>query len=296
MELRHLRYFLAAAETSHFRRTARAVHVSQPTLSHQIRQLEKELGTPLFDRVGRQVRLTAAGDTLRLHAQRVLVEVNEARQAVRDLEGLKKGELSVGVVRTVNNSLLVPIIARFTTRHPGVFLCFEEFTAAEIEHDLMRGKLNLAISYLPPGTADIDSVPLLEERLVLIVSRRHRLGHRPVVKIKELQAEPLVLLPSTYRSRSLFDDRSRELGIRPRVVAEINSVEGILATVRSSSGATVLPVLALARQEPGLRALDLVEPTPRQSLGLVRRRGSYHSRAFRAFVEYAHSVAEELPA
>jgi LysR family cyn operon transcriptional activator len=296
MELRHLRYFLAAAEAAHFRRAAKAVHVSQPTLSQQIRQLEEELGTPLFDRLGRRVRLTAAGETFRRHARRVLLEVNEAVTAVRELAELRGGRLSVGVVRTVNNSLLAPIIARFTTSHPGVFLGVEEFTVAEIEPDLLRGRLDLAVSYLPPGTDELDSVPLFEERLALVVSDRHRLGRRRQVRMKELKAEPLVLLPGAFRTRALFESKAREVGFQPRVAAEINSVESILATVRSGGGVTVLPALALAGEDSGLRAVNLIEPTPRQTLGLVWRRGCYHSRAFNAFVEYARAVARELQA
>jgi LysR family cyn operon transcriptional activator len=296
MELRHLRYFLAAAETAHFRRAAKSVHVSQPTLSQQIRQLEEELGTPLFDRIGKRVRLTAAGELFRLLAQRVLLDVNEAVTAVRELEELKGGQLSVGVVRTASSSLLAPVIARFTTSHPGVFLCVEEFTAAELEHDLLRGRLDLAVSYLPTDREEIEGTPLFEERLVLIVSGHHRLGRRKRVKLKELKAEPLVLLPGAFRARALFDTRAREVGLRLRVAAEINSVEGILATVRSGGAATVLPALTLADREPGLRAVELTEPTLRQTLGLVWRRGCYHSRAFNAFVEYARAVAEELPA
>ena len=106
----------------------------------------------------------------------------------------------------------------------------------------------------------------------------------------------LVLLPAAFRTRALFDTRARELGLLPRVAAEVNSVEGILATVRSSGAATVLPVLALADREVGLRAVNLTEPVLRQTLGLAWRRGCYHSRAFNAFVEYARAVAEELPA
>src|ERR1700722_15951105 len=122
MELRHLRYFLAVADASHFRRAAKSLHVSQPTLSLQIKQLEKELGTMLFDRIAKRVRLTSAGETFRHHAQRVLQELDEARVALLELDGLKRGQLFVGAVQTLNTYLIPPIIARFAKLHPGVFL------------------------------------------------------------------------------------------------------------------------------------------------------------------------------
>src|SRR5215468_8981191 len=100
IELRHLRYFLAVAETSHFTRAAQKLHVTQPTLSHQIRQLEGQLDLPLFDRIGRRVKLTAAGAMLVPHARRVLRELEDAQVALGELHGLKRGELKVGIVQT----------------------------------------------------------------------------------------------------------------------------------------------------------------------------------------------------
>src|SRR5271168_1313335 len=102
MELRHLRYFLAVADRTHFRRAAESMHVSQPTLSQQIQQLEKELETILFDRIGKRVRLTVAGETFRHYAQRVLRELEEAQVALLELDGLKRGKLFVGAVQTLN--------------------------------------------------------------------------------------------------------------------------------------------------------------------------------------------------
>ena len=268
MELRHLRYFLAVADTIHFRRAAESLHVSQPTLSQQIQQLEKELGTTLFDRIGKRVRLTVAGETFRHHAQRVLHELDEAQVALLELDGLKRGKLYVGAVQTLNTYLIPPIIARFATLHPGVFLSVEELTASQIEQELLRGRLNLGISFVSPSTDEIGSEPLFEEELVLIVSSRHRLARRKLIKMKELDAEPLVLLPTAFYPRQLFDEKAREVGVRPRVAVEMNSIEGILAAIRSSGGATVLPALALTKKEAGLRAISLREPTPRRTVGL----------------------------
>jgi len=292
MELRQLRYFLGVADTIHFRRAALALHVSQPTLSQQIQQLEKELGTILFDRIGKRVRLTVAGEIFRTYAQRVLHELDEAQVALLELDGLKRGKLYVGAVQTLNTYLIPPIIARFTTSHPGVFLSVEELTASQIEQELWLGRLNLGISFVSPATDEIASEPLFEEELVLIASSRHRLAKRKVVKMKELDAESLVLLPTAFYPRQLFDEKAKEIGIRPRVAVEMNSIEGILGAIRSSGGVTVLPALALTKKETGLRAIALTEPTPRRTVGLLWRRGCYRCNATNAFVEYAHAVVE----
>jgi LysR family cyn operon transcriptional activator len=293
VELRHLRYFLAVADASHFRRAAESLHVSQPTLSQQIQRLEKELETTLFDRIGKRVRLTVAGETLRHYARRVLLELDEAQVALLELDGLKRGKLYVGAVQTLNTYLIPPIIARFATSHPGVFLSVEELAAGQIEQAILHGRLNLGISFVPPATDEIGSEPLFEEELVLIVSDRHRLARRKFIKMKELDAEPLVLLPTVFYHRQLFDESAREVGARPRVAVEMNSIEGILGAIRRTGGATVLPALALTKKQAGLGAISLMEPTPRRTVGLLWRRDSYRCKATNAFIEYAHEVIDE---
>src|SRR5215813_590503 len=122
IELRHLRYFLAVAEASHFTRAAAKLHVTQPTLSHQIRELEGQLNLQLFDRVGRRVRLTAAGETLLPHARKVLRELEETQTALSELHGLKRGVLRVGIVQTVNACVIPEIVERFGAAHAGIRL------------------------------------------------------------------------------------------------------------------------------------------------------------------------------
>jgi len=120
MELRHLRYFLAIAETASFTRAAERLRLTQPTLSHQIKQLEQELGAPLFDRMGLKVRLTAKGKVLKSYAEQALNVIESGLTAVSDLDGLVHGELHVGVFHSFATSLLPQTLAQFIQSHPGV--------------------------------------------------------------------------------------------------------------------------------------------------------------------------------
>src|SRR5947207_15877937 len=122
IELRHLRYFLAVAEEEHFTRAAAKLHVTQPTLSHQIRELEGQLNLSLFERGGKRVKLSAAGETLLPHARRVLRELSEAQTALDELHLLKRGALKVGIVQTVNACVIPEIIERFSSAHSSVRL------------------------------------------------------------------------------------------------------------------------------------------------------------------------------
>lgn len=281
MELRHLRYFLAVAEEAHFRRAAERLHVSQPTLSLQVQQLEKELGTPLFERMGRRVRLTQAGELYRDYARRALASLEEAQVALDELEGLLRGRLAVGVVQTVNAYLIPPVVAGFVAEHPGVRLRVEELSAEEIEDGLADGNLDLGVSFVPADGGDLEAEPLFEEELVLIVPAGHRWANRRGIRAAELTEEPLALLPEGFCTRRLAEECFRSAGIRPIVAVEMNSVEGLVATVRAGGPPTVLP--ALAAGGPGIGSLRLERPTPRRTVGLLRRRGGSPLRTRTAF-------------
>ncbi len=167
MEFRHLRYFLAVADALHFTKAAQGLPVSQPALSAQIKQLEQEVGVPLFDRVGRSVQLTRAGAIFREHARRALREMELAQVAIAEEEGLQRGTLTVGVVQTVNAYLIPEIVSRFSTLHPRVVLKFDELSGPEIEAGVTNGLLELGIGFVPAGSDRIESQLLFEEDFVV---------------------------------------------------------------------------------------------------------------------------------
>ncbi|WNZ64860.1 LysR family transcriptional regulator [Myxococcus sp. MxC21-1] len=148
MELRHLRYFSAVADTLHFGRAARRVHVSQPTLSQQIRQLEEELGAPLFERARSGVRLTQAGELFRTYASRALEDVDAGRVAVGALRGLTTGALRVGYPPSMRGVVL-PALAAVLRRHPGLVLSAEEAVVRRVERRLADGRLDVGLGYAP---------------------------------------------------------------------------------------------------------------------------------------------------
>lgn len=295
MELRHIRYFLAVAEESHFTRAAEKSHVSQPTLSQQIRELEAELGAPLFDRIGKQVRLTAAGEIFRAHAQKAVKEIQDARVAIGEMEELQRGEITIGVVQTVNTYLLPGVVARFSAAYPSVRLEIRELASSQIEAGILDGSIHLGVGFSPPANEKIAAERLFEEELVLVVPPGHRLAERRRVRMCELNGEPLVMLSQAYCTRRLVDESLRTGGAQARITVEMNAVEGILATVREGGAATVLPALAVQAAN-GLRTVALTEPTPRRTVGLLWRRDGYRRAAARAFAaELAAQTKTRLP-
>jgi LysR family transcriptional regulator, cyn operon transcriptional activator len=283
MELRHLRYFLAAADTAHFRRAAEALFVSQPTLSLQIQELEKELGAQLFDRIGRGVRLTQAGQLFREYARRSLGILVEGKLALDDLEGMLRGSLTVGVVQTVNSYLTPPVVAQFAKEHPKVALRVIELSAGEIETGVIEGTLDLGVSFQPPAKKDIKSERLFEEELVLVVPLNHRFSTRAQLKMVDLAGEPLILLSAGFCTRRIIDECFAESQVEPNVVVEMNSVEGVIAVAKAGGPATILP--RLGTYHKGLKAVRLKKPTPKRAICMLTLGGHSELRSRKRFCE-----------
>ena len=288
METRHLRYFLAVAETLSFTRAAAELHLTQPTLSHQIRQLEQNVGSVLFDRVGRKVRLTAPGELLRQYAERALKEIDSATVALAELGGLKQGTLAIGVFQSFNSSLLPPILADFSTRYPGVQVCVRQMPTGTMEEMLVKGELDLGIAYVLPDSDRIVAEKLFDEPMMLVVGDRHPYARRRQVHLAQLKDQPLVLLTPEFPSRRLLFDWFAAAGYRPQVKIEINSTDAILATVRASTLATI-QTERMAGALSGLHCIPL-RPKLHRTVAILWRREGYRSAAARAAAELIKKV------
>ncbi len=294
MEFRHLRYFLAVADALHFTKAAEGLHVSQPALSAQVKQLEQEVGVPLFDRLGRSVHLTRAGMIFREHARRALREMELAQATIAQEEGLQRGQLTVGVVQTVNAYLVPEIVTRFSTKYPLVSLKLDELSGPDIEAGVENGALDMGIGFVPVTSERIENQPLFEEDFVLIASPGHRLARRRQLSLSALAEESLILLPDIFCTRRLLNASFERIGAQPKIIVEMNSIEGILATVRTSKLATVLPRLSLGGgRNNGLRGIPLKNPTPRRGVGLLWKKGGYRSGAVRALAEQVKAVVKQ---
>lgn len=293
MEFRHLRYFLAVADALHFTKASEGLHVSQPALSAQVKQLEQEVGVPLFDRLGRSVHLTRAGMIFREHARRALREMELAQATIAQEEGLQRGQLTVGVVQTVNAYLVPEIVTRFSTKYPLVSLKLDELSGPDIEAGVENGALDMGIGFVPVTSERIENQPLFEEDFVLIASPGHRLAKRRQLSLSALAEESLILLPDIFCTRRLLNASFERVGAQPKIIVEMNSIEGILATVRTSRLATVLPRLSLGvGRNNGLRGIPLKNPTPRRGVGLLWKKGGYRSGAVRALAEQVKAVVK----
>ncbi|GJJ02525.1 transcriptional regulator [Duganella rhizosphaerae] len=285
MQLRHIRYLLAVAEHRNFTRAAETLHVSQPALSQQIRQLEESLGVQLLDRTGRTVRPTDAGTAYIEYARRALTELQAGERAMQDVRDLSRGALRLAMTPTFTAYLVGPVIERFNTRYPGIKIGIREMALDAIESALAEDEVDLAIAFSEVRSAELDCRTLFVEKLSVVVGADHPFALRPqAIRPADLESTPLALLTADFATRAHVDAYFQAQGIAPRTAIEANTISGIVEIVRRGKVATILPD-AIARENDALRSITLAPPFPHRSVALLSRKGAYQSAAAVAFAE-----------
>lgn len=295
MELRHLRYLVAIAGTGSFTRAAEVLGIAQPTLSHQIKQMETELGAVLFDRFPRSVALTQAGRALLPHAHRMLQEMDAAVSSVSELQGLLRGSLNIGLFHSFSRSQVSAVLAQFALSYPGVQLTARLLPRAAMERELLDGSLDLAVAYVSDDTEHIVAETLFEEELVLAVGPSHPLAATGEVETRRLAGERMVLLTREFSSRQMITRILDDVGATPEVVLEVDSIEAILSILRTMPLASVLAAGAVDRHS-GVAAVRLLKPTPRRWVALLWRKEGHRTAAALRMAEMIREVYEETPA
>lgn len=293
MDLAHVRAFLAAADALHFTRAAATLGIAQPTLSLQIRQLEADVGVPLFDRVGRGVRLTAAGEELRVRARTALGLLESARDAMADLAGARAGTLRVGATHILATWLLPDVIARFHKAYSGVKLVIEKLTSRQVEQRLLAGNLELGVTFSPPRAPEALAQSLFTERVVVALPAGHPLARRRSLDLARLATVPLLLTTPDFATRRLLEEAAERRGVRLQVAMELNDIDLLLALVRAGAGATVLAKRALGKS-PRVALVPLANPALAHTATLVWHRDRYRTAAARAFAALLEAAAADL--
>jgi LysR family transcriptional regulator, cyn operon transcriptional activator len=288
MLLRHIRYFLAIAEHRNFTRAAEALHVSQPTLSQQIRQLEDTLRVQLLDRTGRTIQLTDAGATYLQYAQRALQDLEAGKRAIHDVQALSRGSLRLAITPTFTAYLIGPLLEKYNRQHPHITLNILEMAQERMETLLNDDAVDVGLAFNETNTPDIETQVLFDEALAIVVGKSHpRAKKHATMTLREFESESLVLLNEEFVTRHLIDRYCRQHGVEPRIAMEFNSISAVIELVRRSKLATLLPA-AIARQHGDLHLLNLKPALPWRTAALLLRKGAYRSAATRAFIELSH--------
>jgi DNA-binding transcriptional LysR family regulator len=271
MELRQLEYFVAVADEASFTRAAEKLHVAQPGVSAQIRQLERELGQELFDRSGRTVRVTDVGAAVLGYAREALGAASGARLAVDAFTGLIRGRVAVGMVIACSSFDFAELLAGYHRSYPAVEIALSEANSDELIARLQAGQLDLA--YIALGgvaPAGLDLLEIADEALVAAVSQDDALATCRSMPLAAIGDRTLLSLPRGTGIRAIFDEACAGIGLRPRITFEASNL-GILARLASLGlGVAILPE-SVAAATAGLHAIEITDPRMRGKVVLAWR-------------------------
>ncbi|HUR32232.1 MAG TPA: LysR family transcriptional regulator [Vicinamibacterales bacterium] len=248
MDLRQLEILQAIAETGSFTACGRKLHVSQSAISRQIALLEEELGEPLFLRVGRQVRMTPAAESLVQLGQRVFQDVRDTVGAITDHTRALRGTLRLAGGMTVCLYVLPPLLQHLKRVHPQLDIRVTVATAARSVGEIRGGRHDAGLLTLPVEESDLVTVPVLREELLLVTMPTHRLAKQTVVSPQDLAGEPFVLFEPGSATRRVIDSLFVTEKIEPTVVMDTENVEIIKAMVATGLGISIVPYQAVARE------------------------------------------------
>ncbi|WP_031468285.1 LysR family transcriptional regulator [Sciscionella sediminilitoris] len=292
MELRHLHYFLAVLEEGSFTRAAERVHIAQPGVSAQIRQLERELGGPLFDRSARTVRLTALGSAFLPHARAALASVDQGRVAVEELTGLVRGSVTLGMVSTAAHGFPA-VLADFHQAHPDVDITLSEASSAELIGALRSGTLDGAVFGL--GATDPEGIgvhPLADEPVVAVLGPGDPFANRKSLTLRGIADREVISLVRGSGVRAVFDEGCAAAGVWPRIAFECSDPWFAVELAERGLGIAILPRRFATTYGERARAVPLGRPAMRARLVFAWRANGPLSPAAKALV---HRVRTTLP-
>jgi LysR family cyn operon transcriptional activator len=289
LEIRHLRYFLAVAEAGSFSRAADRLGLSQPNISQQMRDLETALRVDLFQRRGKRILLTLAGQIFQEHARSILRHIETLLQELSTEPGQMRGALHVGVVPILNVALMPPLLGMFAAEHPAVSLTVEEISSTEIETAIEEGRMDVGLGFLTRHSPRLRYERLSNDQFALLVPTGHPWAKRRVIDLKELHQQRILQLPDTFVMRRMSDAICRQHQVRPRIVAEINSIETLLRSLGPLKAAALMPKVAV-RDATGLTAVRLKGKNLAIEIGLLRLIDSGSSSAVDEFTKLARAT------
>jgi len=271
MDIVQLKTLIHVAELGSLSKAADRLNIAQPALSRQIRMLERELGVYLFDRHGRGMVITAMGREVLDHAVRVMAELESIRTSASRSNVSFKGAVKVGTTPTVAEITTVPLVRRIQSEHPDLDVRFSSAFSGYLLDWLLRGELDVMMSYDPQPMKSVRIVPVMLETLQLIAPGSDELHSDEPLHFAQLADRKLIMPSPRHGLRAILDDCARQAGIKLRASIEVESFGAMIDLVRNGFGVTVLPPAPVHAQiaSGALRAAPLIDPCPVRKLVLI---------------------------
>ena len=286
VEFRDIQSFIDVANHNSFTKAAEYSYLSQPSLSKAVKKLEAELHVELIERSTRHLRLTDAGQIVYQQGKKLIETLEEMKMLLDELSNLATGEIKMGVPPLIG-TLFFPSIARmFHQNYPNVKLELIELGAKVIEQLVEEGEIDIGIVVLPVDESVFHIHPFITEEFVLFIHRDHPIAQKQTVSVHELKDEPFILFSKNFKLHDYIINTCKNAGFTPIVSYESSQWDLILELVSSKLGITLMPKMIFHKQNsPNITIVPLKDPPLLWRLGIITRKGRYHSFALKKLLE-----------
>ncbi len=291
MNLRDWEYFVAVAEHKHFGKAAEACHVTQPTLSAQLKKLEHYLGVELLERDNRRVWLTPIGQEMAVRARRLLNEAEGLKQLARSQFNPLSGDIRLGAFPTLAPYFLPTVLPKVKKSLPELRVYLVEEKTHMLLSSLLRGEIDAALLALPVGNDQVDVIPVCHEDFLLAVPQQHALSKRKHIDISDLQGQNLMLLEEGHCLRDQALSVCKLAGAGENTTFRASSLETLRQMVISGLGVTLMPAMAAQSGQSGIRYVPFETP-PQREIGLVFRRSDWRLTLWQKLAQVLRSATQ----
>ena len=284
MNFRQLEIFLAVAENLSFVKASAALYIAQSAVSISIQKLEDELDLKLFSRNNKRVELTAEGEALLRHADRIMSQTRDAKLELAEMSELKRGEVKLGVPAMLASYFLPSYLVDFKRQYPNIKITIIDEGTKLIRQHLDQGIIDMGIISLDEPVNDIESHPIIHEEMLLCLSRSHPLAKRESVEFSELEDQRLILYRDGYLLREIVNRMCGTHGIEPIIAFEVNLIQLMKTLVLSDLGVSFC-IRSVLQEEKKLVGIPF-KPKLDLDFGIAWKQNNYLSKANRAFADF----------
>ncbi|UXR78188.1 MULTISPECIES: LysR family transcriptional regulator [unclassified Staphylococcus] len=288
MDIKQMTYFVEVVKQGGMTRAAETLYIAQPTISKAIKELETELGEPLFDRTKRQLSLTDVGRVFFDKASEILLLYENLPSAIQSILGVETGHISIALSAIMDMPRFTEVLGLFHQRYPNVTFNLVENGGKTIEAKVFNGDINLGVTSLPVDSTRFDAFPLYAERFQVVVHRSHRLAQREIVSLTDLQNEDFILFNEDFYLNDRIIAATRKAGFVPNIVSRISQWHFIEHLLIAKMGISILPetICRIIHQNDEVRVIQLQDEMLHWEMGVIWKKGTPLNHAAKTFLDY----------
>lgn len=288
MNLNHLSYFRVLAKLEHYTQAAEELSITQPSLSHAMSTLEKNLGTYLFEKQGRNIKLTKHGKIYFEYVDRALSELEKGEKKLRELTNISTGTIELGYIYTLGPSFIPKLIKEFSNKQDNrsIKFLFGQGTTKTLIEGLKQEKYDMVFCSLVENEPDIDFTPIANEELVVIVSNEHPLATKDSIDLTEIDSYPFIGFSEKSGIRSLIDDLFKKVNIIPNIICEVEEDNAVAGLVEINYGIAVVPKISSLKYY-NVKVLPITNPKHERYIYLATLKNRYLTPSVNLFKKYS---------